>query len=655
MLNFTVATHHRVSCTALVVVFLFALCSRCTDGQELSPTLDGDYLGQLGQHHLLLHIRNGMSGRLTGTLDSLDQQANGIRCGNLISSGVQLSFQVPEVQAAFKGQFSSDGNTITGTWTQGGSSPLIFTRRTSIRTPAKDSTKAYEFRFSDESRMYYSFIPDSSGPLPVVLLLHGSGRSGQVMVDAWKSLASKEHFIVVAPDSYDPSGWSVKIDSPAFFHAVIEQVAAKHAIDVNRIYLFGHSGGAVHALVLALIDSDYYAATAAHAGALPPGYENALFSRVVRRMPIEIWVGDKDPLFPLDAVTNTKRLFEKNGFHVELSVIPNHDHNYYVVSGQVDTEVWGFFEKAGPKTSSPSIAPIDNASNLPQTQVPGETSSYFELPIQRLKGAVPALKGIKYDPSQEQLSSILDHVATTIADLLPRLPDLISREDVYHFQGLSDQRDRALVSQGVFEGPPTGPVPGGSSASQPWSQQFRFLLQCQRKADGSTTISESRISHGKLATDTSIRSYGFAYQWLLFSAANQPEFRFRYLGQQEKNGYKTFAIAFMQDARGAAEPAYFESQGKREAVYYQGVLWVDQSTFNIVSLRTDILAPLPDLRQMTTELTFRLTHIHGADLVFWLPSTLAISIDQGGGTVEESHRYSDYHLFHAQARMVPAP
>ena len=90
--------------------------------------------------------------------------------------------------------------------------------------------------------------------------------------------------------------------------------------------------------------------------------------------------------------------------------------------------------------------------------------------------------------------------------------------------------------------------------------------------------------------------------------------------------------------------------------YYQGVLWVDQSTFDIVRLRTDLLTALPDLnlRQLTTELSFRLVHIGGMDAEFWLPSGVSISSDQGGGPTDENHRYSDYHLYHATTRILPS-
>lgn len=221
---------------------------------------------------------------------------------------------------------------------------LVCTFLTAPPVLAKENLTRLTFDYAGKSRTYYSFVPDGEGPLPLVVLLHGSGRNGQVMADAWKNLASREHFIVAAPDAYDSAAWDFKTDSPGFLHAVVEQVGARHAVDGNRIYLFGHSSGARYALILALIDSKYFAAAAVHAGALPPGFDK-LFTYAERRMPIAIWVGDQDLIFPVDTVTATKRLFESNGFHVKLSIIPNHDHNYYEIFDDVNGKAWSFLKE----------------------------------------------------------------------------------------------------------------------------------------------------------------------------------------------------------------------------------------------------------------------------------------------------------------------
>ena len=216
-----------------------------------------------------------------------------------------------------------------------------------LTSPALSKTKITEstFNFEGKVRTYYCFIPEQDGPLPLVVLLHGSGRNGLVMADAWKGLAAKEHFIIAAPDSYDPSRWDSDVDSHGFLKAMISQVNASHAVDANRIYLFGHSGGAVFALGLALLQSDLYAAVAVHAGALPAGNSD-LLGRAPRRIPIAIWVGDRDPFFPIDLVKETKTKFESSGFRVQLTVLPNKPHSYEDVSDSVNRDAWAFFQKA---------------------------------------------------------------------------------------------------------------------------------------------------------------------------------------------------------------------------------------------------------------------------------------------------------------------
>jgi len=208
---------------------------------------------------------------------------------------------------------------------------------------AKEKVTKLTFQFGGNARTYYSLIPEVEGPLPVAVLLHGSGRDGLVMADCWKDLAAKEHFIIAAPDAWNSAGWDTGPDSVDFFHAMIEDVAAKHAIDRSRIYLFGHSAGAAFSLVLSLIDSEYYAAAAVHAGALRPDQYN-LFDFAQRKMPVAVWVGDRDPNFPLDLVNATKKEYERHGNALQLSVIPQHDHNYYAISDSVNRKAWDFLK-----------------------------------------------------------------------------------------------------------------------------------------------------------------------------------------------------------------------------------------------------------------------------------------------------------------------
>jgi CubicO group peptidase (beta-lactamase class C family) len=107
-------------------MFAFAL-SPCS-AQQPSPA--GDYAGMLGPLHVKLHIKADARGALTGTLDSVDQGANGIPCADFHLDGKALSFTVPAVHGKWKGTVTSDG--LDGTWNQGAAQPLKFTRDTFV-------------------------------------------------------------------------------------------------------------------------------------------------------------------------------------------------------------------------------------------------------------------------------------------------------------------------------------------------------------------------------------------------------------------------------------------------------------------------------------------------------------------------------------------
>jgi tetratricopeptide (TPR) repeat protein len=197
-----------------------------------------------------------------------------------------------------------------------------------------------------KKRAYYLYVPKSvtpSSPLPLIVLLHGSNHVGLSLAEKWNKLAEQEGVIIVAPDSIDSSVWSVPNDGPAFLHELVEFIRGKFPVNPRRVYLFGHSGGAGFALLMALYESEYFAGTAVHAGALKSG-SSTLVDMAKRKTPIQIQVGTVDPFFPLSAVRATRDLLKTRGFPAELVEIPGHDHWYYDLAPKINQTAWEFLK-----------------------------------------------------------------------------------------------------------------------------------------------------------------------------------------------------------------------------------------------------------------------------------------------------------------------
>ncbi len=214
--------------------------------------------------------------------------------------------------------------------------------------PASEKIVKDSIRYKNRERTFYLFVPDSikpTQPAPVVVLLHGSGRSGLSLVEKWKDLASKEGFILVGPNAADASVWSVPVDGPDFLHEVVETLKSRYAVNPRRVYLFGHSGGAVFALHMSMLESEYFAATAIHAGAWRAPEEYGMLKYAARKIPIAIWVGAKDMFFPVEIVRATGQALRAQGFPVEVTEMEGHDHWYYDLASQINQNAWKFLKR----------------------------------------------------------------------------------------------------------------------------------------------------------------------------------------------------------------------------------------------------------------------------------------------------------------------
>jgi poly(3-hydroxybutyrate) depolymerase len=197
------------------------------------------------------------------------------------------------------------------------------------------------------TRAYYLFVPEkltASTPAPLIVLLHGSGRNGLSLAEKWKDLAKKEKVILVGPDAADSNVWRTSTDGPNFIHQLVEELKAKYPINARRVYLFGHSAGAGQSLILSLLESEYFAATAIHAGALQESLYDFI-DDAKRKIPIAMFIGTNDQLVPLSVVRATRDALKERGFSPELTEIKGHTHWYYDRAAEINRSAWDFLKK----------------------------------------------------------------------------------------------------------------------------------------------------------------------------------------------------------------------------------------------------------------------------------------------------------------------
>lgn len=104
------------------------------------PKIAGDWQGKLSaggaELTIILHIEPTPDGKLSATMDSVDQGAMGIPVNTISLDGSHLNFTVDAVQGNYAGVVNADTTAIDGSWTQGAPIPLNFTRAVAKAAPS---------------------------------------------------------------------------------------------------------------------------------------------------------------------------------------------------------------------------------------------------------------------------------------------------------------------------------------------------------------------------------------------------------------------------------------------------------------------------------------------------------------------------------------
>ena len=147
--------------------------------------------------------------------------------------------------------------------------------------------------------------------VPLVIGLHGGGETPEQFAEIGRlnQLAEEQGFVVAYPRAVrfywndgreDPTVISTDrdIDDAGFISTVIVRAMLSNHIDPTRVYLIGHSNGAMMALRFACERADEVAAVGAILGSIPEKIAPKCVPS--RTLPLLLIAGTEDPLLPWD-------------------------------------------------------------------------------------------------------------------------------------------------------------------------------------------------------------------------------------------------------------------------------------------------------------------------------------------------------------------
>ncbi|MGO9454358.1 MAG: serine hydrolase domain-containing protein [Candidatus Binataceae bacterium] len=172
----TVITGFRRTGLLYASMLLLSLAAAIAFAQKPAD-VTGDWFGVLqvkrGSLHLALHVTADSAGKLSVTLDSLDQNAMGLPGSDAALKGNSFSFEIPSVAGTYTGTLGADGKSISGTWNQGVPLPLVFIHQ-SAATAVKPADVAGDWNGAwlvggGSQRLALHVKADSAGKLSVTL------------------------------------------------------------------------------------------------------------------------------------------------------------------------------------------------------------------------------------------------------------------------------------------------------------------------------------------------------------------------------------------------------------------------------------------------------------------------------------------------------
>ena len=275
--------------------------------------------------------------------------------------------------------------------------------------------------------------------------------------------------------------------------------------------------------------------------------------------------------------------------------------------------------------------PPDAGSQNSNPQAP----TYVDMPLQQLIKRIPVLRGVQPTEDQKQLPMILERTGHSVDDFVHNVGDLIANEDVtqekLNANGKIKAKERVqddyLILHHGYE----------------WGANAEYRMDKNGKRLGAIGLEK-----GYLVTA------GYALSCVSFSTVTQSQSDFRYLGDQKVGMRDAFVLAFAQRPDEATFKTVMRGTGGNDVdLLTQGILWIDKNSFQILRMRSDLLAPNKELRldQATTDVKFGPVQLQSTPTALWLPDDVDVFMEIANEKYRNVHHYTNYRRYQVTVKI----
>jgi len=180
------------------------------------------------------------------------------------------------------------------------------------------------------------------------------------------------------------------------------------------------------------------------------------------------------------------------------------------------------------------------------------------------------------------------------------------------------------------------------------SRTYTYVVSLQETRPGFYKVEEYR--NGKTGQDVfpdHLAMFGLTSLVMIFHPAYRDEYEFTCEGLSHWNGEKAWQVHFRQRPDKPARVRGYGVGNQMFALSLRGRAWIAADTFQIVSLESDLVSPVPQipLNAEHISITYAPVQFRSSKKELWLPQNAELFVDFNVRRVHRSDRFSDYMLF----------